>query len=165
MSKITLNLTSSVRVSPKLYKWLTLAASIAQSELPKNVKQAPLSLTLCGDTRMRQANKLHRGKDKTTDVLSFPAQDNIRASKTFDWSAPGELPLGDLLISMPVARKQAARFKVPLETEVVHLFFHGFLHLLGFDHEISEAEEKLMQKKEAKLLANFAEKRKKIKLK
>jgi probable rRNA maturation factor len=109
---------------------------------------------------MRQTNKIHRGKDKTTDVLSFPAQDNLRTSKAFDWSAPGELPLGDLLISLPVARKQARRFNLPLETEVVHLFFHGFLHLLGYDHELSTAEEKLMQKKEAKLLADFAKKRK-----
>lgn len=159
MSKITLNLTSSVRVSPKLYKWLTLAATIAESELPKHVKSAPLSLTLCGDTRMRQTNKIHRGKDKTTDVLSFPAQENLRVQKNLDWSAPGELPLGDLLISLPVARKQARRFNLPLETEVVHLFFHGFLHLLGYDHELSTAEEKLMQKKEAKLLESFAKKR------
>jgi probable rRNA maturation factor len=160
MSKISLNLTSSVRVTAKLYKWLTLAASIAQSELPKGVKEAPLSITLCGDSRMRKINKAHRGKDKTTDVLSFPAQENLHESKSLDWSQPGVLPLGDLIISLPVARKQAQRFKVSLETEVVHLFFHGFLHLLGHDHERSESEEKLMQKLEAKLLASFSKKRK-----
>lgn len=105
---------------------------------------------------MRSTNLMHRGKDTTTDVLSFPVQEDIRSGKNLDWLSPGELALGDLLISVPRARLQARQFGVSLEEELVHLFFHGFLHLIGFDHEISRREELIMQKHEAELLEQFA---------
>lgn len=109
-------------------------------------------------------NREFRGKDKTTDVLSFPSQQSVRKSK-LTWAAPGVLPLGDLVLSLPQARRQAKQFGVSLEEEVVHLFIHGYLHLLGFDHEVSAKEEQLMLKHEARILEKFAEARKKKKLK
>lgn len=161
MTQLQLEWTSSVTVSPKLRRWLTLAAEVAAQQLPKEAKVSLLSLTLCGDARMRRLNSEHRGKDKTTDVLSFPAQLTLRDPRgERDWFAPGILPLGDLVISLPQARRQAKEFKVSLEEEIVHLFFHGFLHLCGYDHELSSAEEKLMEKEEARLLEKFAVKRK-----
>jgi len=165
MAKLIVETHSSVILSPVARRWLGLAAEIAALELPSSVREALLDVMVCGDGRMRSMNREHRAKDKTTDVLSFPAQTNLRRPKNWDWITPGVLPLGDLVISLPQARRQAKQFGVRLEEELVHLFFHGFLHLLGFDHEVSVKEEKLMQGHEARLLEAFAELRAKRKLK
>ena len=164
MPKLTVETHSTVALAPKARRWLALAAELAAHELPSSVREGLLNVMVCGDGRMRSMNREHRGKDKTTDVLSFPAQQSVR-ERELDWAAPGVLPLGDLVISLPQASRQAKRFGVKLEEELVHLFFHGFLHLLGFDHELSAQEEKLMQGHEARLLEAFARARKKAKLK
>lgn len=164
MPKLTVQTVSFVKPSPKLIRWLSLAFDVVAPELPAKCSQALLSVTICGDARMRRMNREFRGKDKTTDVLSFPAQQSVRKNK-LTWVAPGVLPLGDLVISLQQARRQAKQFGVSLEEEVVHLFIHGYLHLLGFDHEVSSKEEKLMLKHEARLLEKFAGARKKKKLK
>lgn len=165
MSKITLDLAATVKLAPRSRRWIALAAEVAEGSLPASVRRATLALTFCGDARMRSTNRLHRGKDSTTDVLSFPVQESVRSGKHLDWLAPGEIALGDLLISVPRARLQARQFGVSLDEELVHLFFHGFLHLLGFDHEVSRREEKIMQTKEAELLEKFAKLRAKRNLK
>jgi len=156
---------STVKLTSSQVKWLALAAEVAADDLSSSVREALLNVMICGDARMRTMNREHRGKDKTTDVLSFPAQMSLRQKKNWDWIAPGVLPLGDLVISLPQARRQASEFGVRLEEELVHLFFHGFLHLYGFDHEVSAKEEKIMQGHEARLLEKFSQLRKKRKLK
>ncbi len=159
MSKISLTLTHSVALGPKARRWLALAAAVAARELPRAARTAALSLTVCGDARMRRLNREFRKKDRTTDVLSFPLQAEVRAGDFDLGPASGELLLGDLVISLPKARQQAQEFGISLEEELVHLFFHGFLHLLGYDHEISAVEATLMEKHEKKLLAAFARRR------
>ena len=159
MSQFKVEWHTSVKLTKNSKTWLNLACEVAAQDLPTKVDVALLSINICGDARMKSLNKLHRGKDKTTDVLSFPAQGNLRKEKNLDWASPGVLPLGDLVISLPQASRQAKEFSVSLEEELVHLFFHGFLHLCGYDHEISLKEEKLMEKEEARLLEKFAKKR------
>lgn len=159
MSKVSLTLSHSVSLGPKARRWLQLAGAVAAAELPRSVRSAQLALTVCGDARMRRLNREHRGKDRTTDVLSFPLQAAVRSGDLDLGPAPGELLLGDLVISLPAARQQAQQFGITLEEELVHLFFHGFLHLLGYDHEISTTEAALMEKHEKKLLARFAKRR------
>lgn len=159
MSQIKVEWHTSVKLTNKAKVWLNLACEVASQNLPSNADTALLSINICGDARMRSLNKVHRKKDRTTDVLSFPAQDNLRKGKSFDWASPGILPLGDLVISLPQASRQAKEYSVSLEEELVHLFFHGFLHLCGYDHEISLKEEKIMEKEEARLLEDFAKKR------
>lgn len=159
MARLELEWSTSVKTSAKLRKWLELAADVAAGDLPETVRLGLISLNICGDSRMRSINRAHRQKDKTTDVLSFPGQASLRKKNRFDWAAPGVLPLGDLVISLPQAQKQAKTFKVTLEEEMVHLFFHGFLHLYGYDHEISAKEEKIMEREEARLLEKFAQRR------
>lgn len=106
-------------------------------------------VTLIGDCKMKTLNREYRGKNKTTDVLSFPIFENLRCAKDLPI---GALELGDVFISLPVLKKQAQDFQVSEENEFIHLFVHGFLHLLGFDHEISEKEEKLMEGHEKELI-------------
>jgi len=112
-------------------------------------------LTLCGDQRMKGLNKEFRGKSKTTDVLSFPMFDSLREPDDF---FGGFCELGDIFISYPVCQKQAKEFSLTFEEEFFHLLVHGFLHLCGYDHEVSMSEEKLMEEKEAILVKNILKK-------
>lgn len=85
-----------------------------------------VTVLLTSDQTIRSLNRRFRGKNKATDVLSFPA----------DASAPGvEAIAGDLAISIPTAIRQAAEQGHPLLTEIKVLILHGLLHLAGFDHE------------------------------
>ena len=115
----------------------------------KGISSIEFSLTLCGKRRIRSLNRLHRKKDKPTDVLSFPVHNNfLRGKGNFS----GHIALGDIFICQDMAQKQARDFKLSLREEILHLFVHGFLHLLGYDHEISPKEEKIMFALEEKLL-------------
>lgn len=109
-----------------------------------------LSLTLCGDQRMRTLNRNFRQKDKTTDVLSFQYFDSRQELR--DSSKLPELHLGDLFISLNMAAKQARSFDLSLNEELLHLVVHGFLHLLDFDHDRGERERIEMEQKELWLI-------------
>lgn len=113
-------------------------------------KTATLSINLCDDLTIRELNRDYRSKDKITDVLSFPMQENLRAGD-FDKFLP-ELEIGDIFICNSVCKKQASEFSIEFYEEFIHLAVHGFLHLCGYDHEINEEEEKLMEKLEERLL-------------
>lgn len=123
-------------------------------KLPRSVESVELALTLCGTKRIRSLNKRYRGKDKSTDVLSFPLYENLRqkVQKQRLWSPTA---LGDIVVSLPTAKRQAKNFELPLECEIMYLFIHGFLHLLGFDHEKSLKEEKLMEKLEDQIFTQI----------
>lgn len=87
--------------------------------------QGTLHLEFVSDAVMRRVNAGYRGKDATTDVLSFDYRDEPHA---------GAL-LGEVMISLAVARKQSREHRVPLPEEVARLALHGLLHVLGYDHE------------------------------
>lgn len=82
-----------------------------------------------GDRTMRAWNRDYRGKDRTTDVLSFPGE-----------RSPEGWPLGDVAISVPQAARQAAARSEPLARELRVLLLHGILHCLGHDHETDRGE-------------------------
>ncbi len=100
---------------------------------------AQLSLSLVGKTRMRRLNRTYRGRDYPTDVLAFPMKNMGVQTEVF---------LGDVVICMPVAIGQAARFGNTPDQEILRLLIHGILHLLGYDHEHSQQEAARMQRKE-----------------
>jgi probable rRNA maturation factor len=93
-----------------------------------------LSVSLVGDDEIRQLNREHRSLDEVTDVLSFPVDglDPLPAGM--------ERELGDVVISLPQARRQAAAADVPELEELTELVVHGVLHLAGFDHEVDGGE-------------------------
>lgn len=99
---------------------------------------------LLGDRSMRELNRRYRGKDRTTDVLSFP----MRGGKG---PGPASRMLGDIVISVPEAERQARADGETLQRAVDRLLVHGFLHLLGYDHERSEAEARRMEARERRL--------------
>jgi rRNA maturation RNase YbeY len=94
-------------------------------------KRARVSLLLCGDRRMQALNRRFRRLDRSTDVLSFPA---FEASDAPAAARRGEF-LGDLVIDVPYAARQARRLGHSPAREVQVLLAHGVLHLLGYDHE------------------------------
>jgi probable rRNA maturation factor len=100
-------------------------------------KPSELSVMLADDPTVRELNRAYRGTDEPTDVLSFSQTEGEQFAQP-DGAAPH---LGDVVISIDAARRQAAEYAVPLQDEVAHLLVHGVLHLLGYDHEeASEAE-------------------------
>lgn len=120
------------------------------------VKEVELSLTLCGEKKITGLNLNYRQKNKKTDVLSFPIHENLRCESEQIFMSL--LNLGDIIICKDVAKRQAASFKITPEEEVTHLLVHGFLHVLGYDHEISLEEENIMQDLEKKILNKISKK-------
>ena len=93
-----------------------------------------VSIAIVDDDAMRNLNRKFRKKNKTTDVLTFPADDSYA-----DPHAKGR-PLGDIVISMDQARLQAAEQRHSQATEIRYLIVHGILHALGYDHETDQGE-------------------------
>ena len=106
-----------------------------------------LSILLCGDEEIRELNRVYRNKDRPTDVLSFAQQEG----------PAGHLHpeiLGDVVISLPTAHRQAERREVALMEEVLFLLVHGVLHLLGHEHVgVSSSVGRAMRKEQNRLLA------------
>ncbi|MEM8996412.1 MAG: rRNA maturation RNase YbeY, partial [Acidobacteriota bacterium] len=117
-------------------------------------------LRFISDREMRRLNGTYRSKDRPTDVLSFPG--DISAANAPGAAAPGEVDLesfwrdgrhlGDVAISMPAARRQAAEQGIPVDREIRVLALHGILHCLGYDHESDNGE---MENLEQKLRRRF----------
>lgn len=105
--------------------------------------QSELSLELVGDGRMRRLNRQYRKKDRTTDVLAFAMRES---------ASPVSALLGDVVISMPMARRQAKEGGRSLSEELAWLLVHGVLHLCGYDHERSDAEARRMKRREQSLM-------------
>lgn len=113
------------------------------------LEASELSILLCDDASIKSLNAEHREKDKPTDVLSFPQAEFVRPEvprKGHDLTL-----LGDVVISLDTAERQAKGRKRPLEEEVRFLLAHGILHLYGYDHATQE-EKKLMTKKTRQLV-------------
>lgn len=97
-----------------------------------------MTLVLSGTSAVRTLNRKYRKKDRATDVLSFPMGEK---------AADGNLYLGDIIIAVPVAFRQARAKGHSLEREIISLAVHGFLHLLGYDHgrEMESRERDLLE--------------------
>jgi probable rRNA maturation factor len=113
-----------------------------------------LSVRLAGDEEVRGLNAHWRGKDKPTNVLSFPMiQPDLLDA--LDNSDDGEALLGDIVIAYGVTAREADEKGVTIDEHVTHLIVHGTLHLLGLDHEEGEAEAEAMEEIERAALATL----------
>ncbi len=101
-----------------------------------------LSVSLVGDAEMRTLNRTYRRRDRPTDVLAFAFDDD-----TLPASAAARRLLGDVVISIETAAAQARVSRCRLAARVDALLIHGVLHLVGYDHEISPAEERRMARR------------------
>jgi probable rRNA maturation factor len=112
--------------------------------------RAELSIFFVNDIRMRILNQEYRGVDRTTDVLSFPqiADFSVHDSRF----TVHDFVLGDIVISLPKANRQALEYGTTLNEELKRLLIHGLLHLIGYDHEMGKYAERKMQKKTQEIL-------------
>jgi probable rRNA maturation factor len=117
---------------------------------PAQARGAELSVVLTSDRAIRTLNRRWRGRDKSTNVLSFPAPApaRIRLSR----GAPRHL--GDIVLAFETVAREARAEDKPLDHHIAHLALHGFLHLLGYDHE-SHLQAEAMERRERRILARI----------
>ena len=130
-------------------------AAIAESAFPDladSDRAIEMSVTLTGDEAVRALNAKWRGKDKPTNVLSFPMADDLDFERS-NVAGP-ELLLGDIILAHGVCAAEAAEKGVSFEQHATHLLVHGTLHLLGYDHQ-EDAKASDMEAREVKALARL----------
>lgn len=128
-------------------KWLGRTAEAILSAA--HAETAELSVLLVSDRRMRTLNRRYRKKDRSTDVLAFPLREG-RFSRF-----RGAL-LGDVVISVQAAKRQAKEFGHSLRAEIERLLVHGVLHLLGYDHERNVRDAAVMARRERAILKKIS---------
>lgn len=117
--------------------------------------RAELSLVLADDARMRVLNRIHRGKDKATNVLSFPALAPAELECVGQKAKGGPpLVLGDVVLALETVRAEALAAGKPFAHHLAHLVVHGTLHLLGYDHGRAVEAER-MERLESAILARL----------
>lgn len=104
-----------------------------------------VSVSIVTDVEMHELNRSYRGVDRTTDVLSFPLEEQRPIAPTL---------LGDVVISLRRAQEQAEEYGHSLEREMAFLAVHGTLHLMGYDHG-TEAEDRDMQERQERVLESL----------
>jgi probable rRNA maturation factor len=131
------------------------AAAIAESAFPQlgsGERTIELSIRLADDAEVHALNSEWRGKDKPTNVLSFPMAEAGELAEA--GSAGPELMLGDIILARGVCATEAAEKAIPIENHAAHLMVHGTLHLLGYDH-IDEDSAADMEAREIRALARM----------
>ena len=110
-----------------------------------------VSVVFCDDAYIRQLNRDYRGLDKATDVLSFALNEGEEPDVN---DGPAHHLLGDIIISLDTAARQAEDYGHTLERELAYLAIHGMLHLLGYDH-MDEADQQEMRTEEEYVLTRL----------
>lgn len=123
----------------------------AEAALGRHGRGREIAVRVVGTGESRQLNRLWRGKDKPTNVLSFPAPEQSRRGMPLDFRPP----LGDLVICAEVVRREAVRDGKRVEAHWAHMIVHGALHLAGYDHEAGQRERLRMERREIAVLKRF----------
>jgi len=132
---IEVNNLTTVQIDKEFFKEITEKVLEGEKQENKN-----LSIALVGQGRISELNKRYRGKNRATDVLAFPNK---------------ELGLGEIVICLREVKKNARRFSSTFEKELARVLIHGILHLLGYDHEKSDAQAKKTEEKQNYYLKLF----------
>lgn len=128
---------------PGLAERAVLAAA-ANSDWP-DLTDTEVSVKFTSDEEVRALNAAWRGKDKATNVLSFPMAEEPE----------GAPMLGDIVLARGVCAREAADKSIAVDSHATHLVVHGMLHLLGYDHETGDADAEVMEEIERKALASL----------
>ena len=134
------NYTRKYRINKKELKQL-----IEQISKLTDCREGTISISFVGKKRIRAINRRFRGKDKATNVISFPFMDNL----------PKEKIIGDIIICPSVASKEARKYGNNFVDYIAFLLIHGFLHLLGYDH-IKEKDRLIMERKEEEIFRSIS---------
>lgn len=152
MAKVSIsNRTKSPELIPEdSIQWNLLADTVLEDSYKQYFKEHEIVVSFVEAEEIQELNRLYRYKNEATDVLSFNAIGNLCSDleKFEDLANVGELEpedcaLGDIVICVPLAQAQAAERNCELKQEIVMLFVHGLLHLLGYDHVLREEAEQM----------------------
>ena len=134
-----------------------LRKTIEKVLIEEDKEKAELSIALVGPGRMKKINKKYRGKNRTTDVLSFPELE-VSLDKFKVGPLQKSKNLGEIVVCLREIKKNAKKYKSDFKTELARVLIHGTLHLLGYDHEKSEKKAQEMEEKQnyylSKLITN-----------
>lgn len=119
----------------------TVAKKVLKGE---NREIETLSLAFISKEEIKKLNKKYRGKNEPTDVLSFNLNSKVK-TKNF---------LGEVVICPSAVKENALKYKADFKKEIIKVFVHGILHLLGYDHEKSKKDTEIMEKKQNKYFKN-----------
>ena len=133
-----------INTDNKKYAKYIKKAVKATLELEKVTRSYEINVELTDNEGIQKLNKTFRGKDAPTDVLSFPMND-INPEN-------GLIILGDIVISVDKAKEQSEELNQSLERELMFLAIHSTLHLLGYDHELSEKDDMIMIEKQKEIM-------------
>ena len=142
-----------IKISFRMRRLITKAVSEALKQ--ENFGYfAEISVSFIDNEAIHKLNLQYREKDKPTDVLSFPIweKDELEDGSAFDGHA---VTLGDIIISAEQAKAQSEEYGHSLEREICFLAVHSVLHLLGYDHETSEEDERYMKQKQEDVLTKI----------
>ncbi|MCI6012268.1 MAG: rRNA maturation RNase YbeY [Firmicutes bacterium] len=140
-------------VSQEILDTMMKAAEICVEEEQIDTARCEISVTFVDLSEIHQLNREYRQVDSPTDVLSFPQFDDLE-----DLPEEGEIVLGDVVICSDRAREQAEEYGHSFEREIIYLFVHSVLHLLGYDH-MDEDEKKIMRRREEAVMEKIGLKR------
>jgi len=121
---------------------------MAEQEL-KLKDRVSISVNLVGEDKILELNRKYRNEDKPADVLSFPTQEKLEIG---NWKLKIDKDVGDVFICLSIAKNKAKRENITVKEKLARLVVHGFLHLLGHDHDKSKKEAENMFKLEEKIL-------------
>lgn len=137
------------QVTEEILKTMEAAAKYCLELEGVDEARTEISVTFVEAEEIRQLNRDYRENDKVTDVLSFPQFDDLNDIPDF-----GEICLGDVVICKERAAEQAEEFGHSFEREIIYLFTHSILHLLGYDH-MEEEEKQEMRAREEEVMTHL----------
>lgn len=131
---------------------------LQEAAVMEGIQEGEVALTFVDNEQIHELNREYRGIDRPTDVLSFALNESVEEELDILYEIEDEQELdemndllGDIIISTERAKEQADEYGHSLEREIGFLFVHGFLHLLGYDHQDEPNEKIMMDKQEAVL--------------
>jgi len=137
------------QVTEEILKTMESAAAYCLELEGIDQERTEISVTFVEAEEIRELNRDYRDNDKVTDVLSFPQFDDLNDIPDF-----GEICLGDVVICKERAEEQAEEFGHSFEREIIYLFTHSILHLLGYDH-MEEEEKREMRAREEEVMTHL----------
>ena len=137
-------------VSDEIRRKMEQAAVYAVQLENLDEQRCELSVTFVDLDEIHELNKIHRGVDSPTDVLSFAQFEDVCEEAPEE----GEICLGDVVICRDKAAQQAEEFGHSFEREILYLFVHSVLHLLGYDH-MEDDEKRVMRTREEKIMEHI----------
>lgn len=139
------NLTNDKAYTSKFFERILITAI---EEIKLGGQNVGISVNLVGEAKIRQLNRRYRNKNKATDVLSFP----MKSSSGFQDPSSKTQDFGDVFICLSIAKKEAKRENITMKQKLAQLTVHGFLHLVGYDHDESKKGADTMFGLESKIL-------------